>query len=77
MTGTRTTGQQQRGQGDGNGNDDDEDDNPSTALTTTMTTMTQCRPHHQLLYSKGPAIAGLLRCRSCYMMGDSGSTSIG
>jgi hypothetical protein len=26
---------------------------------------------HQLLYSKEPAFAGLLRCRSCCMMGDS------
>jgi hypothetical protein len=35
--------------------------------------MTTMRCHcHQLLYSKEPAIAGLPRCRSCYVMGDSG-----
>ena len=63
-----------RGQGDSNGNDEDDDDDPSSTLTTTTTT--QCRRlrrHHQLLYSKEPAIAGLPRCRSCCMMGDSGA----
>ena len=57
-----------RGQRDNNENDEDEDDDPSTAPTTTTT---QCRCRQQLLYLKEPAIAGLPRCRSCCMMGDS------
>jgi len=51
---------------------DDNDGIPWPYPALIMTTI-QCH-HHQLLYSKEPAIVGLPRCRSCYMMGDGGLT---